>query len=91
MLKVYMQNQFKKDYKKMLKQKGCTASQFKTVLEYLVNEKALPEKYHDHALSSNWAGFRECHIRPDWMMIYKVEKDILTLTLTRTGTHSDLF
>ena len=60
-----MRSQFKKDYKRMLQQKGCTAAQFKIVLDYLVNEKPLPEKYKDHALSNNWAGFRECHIRPE--------------------------
>ena len=91
MLDVYMRTQFKKDYKRVLKQKGHTADQFKTVLDYLVNEKPLPEKYRDHALSNNWAGFRGCHIQPDWLLIYKVEKDQLVLTLTRTGSHSDLF
>lgn len=91
MLNVFMRSQFKKDYKRMLKQKGCTAAQFKDVLYYLVNEKPLPEKYKDHDLSGNWHGYRECHIRPDWLLIYKIEHDRLTLTLTRTGSHSDLF
>ena len=61
------------------------------MLDYLVMEQLLPAKYRDHALSGNYAGFRECHILPDWLLIYKVETDILTLTLTRTGSHSDLF
>lgn len=91
MLDVYMSKQFKKDYKRMLQQKGCTAAQFSFVLDYLINEKPLPEKYRDHALSNNWAGFRECHIRPDWLLIYKIQKEQLILTLTRTGSHSDLF
>ena len=91
MLDVYIRSQFKKDYQRMLRQKGCTAAQFKIVLDYLVNEKPLPEKYKDHALSNNWAGFRECHIRPDWLLIYKIEKERLVLTLTRTGSHSELF
>ena len=91
MLKLRKHNRFNKEYKNALKQKGNTESQFLTVLKYLVNEKPLPPKYKDHALSNNWAGFRECHIRPDWLLIYKIEKDILTLTLMRTGTHSDLF
>ena len=91
MLSVFMRSQFKKDYKRMLKQKDCTEAQFKTVLSYLVNELPLPEKYHDHDLVGNWRGYRECHIRPDWLLIYKIEQDKLTLTLTRTGSHSDLF
>ena len=91
MLDVYMSKQFKKDYKRMLQQKGCTATQFSTVLNYLVNEIPLPEKYRDHNLSGDWQGYRECHIRPDWLLIYKIEQGKLTLTLTRTGTHSDLF
>lgn len=91
MLKVCIQNQFKKDYKRMLKRKGCTEEQFKTVLGYLMNEIPLPKKYNDHSLSNNWIGFRECHIRPDWLLIYKIEQDTLTLTLIRTGSHSDLF
>ena len=56
-----------------------------------VMEQLLPARYRDHALSGNYAGFRECHILPDWLLIYKVETDILTLTLTRTRSHSDLF
>ena len=91
MLNVFMRSQFKKDYKRMLKQPGCTAAQFQTVLDYLVNEKPLPDQYRDHDLAGNWQGYRECHIRPDWLLIYKIEQKNLTLTLTRTGTHSDLF
>ena len=50
----------------------------------------LPKKNKDHALTGNWIGHRECHIQPDWLLIYKVESDLLILTLTRTGTHNDL-
>jgi len=53
--------------------------------------ETLPEKNKDHALSGNWEGYRECHILPDWLLIYRIEDDLLILTLTRTGTHSDLF
>ena len=49
------------------------------------------EEYCDHQLSGNWKGYRECHIEPDWLLIYRIENDILVLTLSRTGTHSDLF
>ena len=57
----------------------------------LANGETLPEKYHDHSLSGNWIGHRECHIQPDWLLVYYFEDDILVLTLARTGTHSDLF
>jgi len=57
----------------------------------LCDEKPLLPKYNDHPLSGNYSGFRECHISPDWLLIYKIEKDILTLSLTRTGTHGELF
>ena len=57
----------------------------------LANEEKLPQNYLDHALTGDFIGFRECHIEPDWLLIYKIENEILTLTLTRAGTHSDLF
>lgn len=91
MLKVRYRKQFRKDYKRVIKQAGHTPALFQEVLTYLVKEEPLPDKYRDHALSGNYIGFRECHIQPDWLLIYKVEADILTLTLTRTGSHSDLF
>ena len=53
--------------------------------------ETLPEKYCDHSLTGEYAGYRECHILPDWLLIYRIEKDLLILGLTRTGTHSDLF
>ena len=60
-------------------------------INILADGEALPEKYRDHSLSGNWTGHRECHIQPDWLMVYYFEDDILVLTLARTGTHSDLF
>ena len=56
----------------------------------LASQQALPDKYRDHALKGQFIGFRECHIQPDWLLIYMVENDILTLTLVDTGSHSDL-
>lgn len=91
MLNIRYHTQFKKDYKRTLKQPGHTTEKFKTVIDYLVSEEPLPAKYRDHALTGNYIGFRECHIMPDWLLIYKIEADILTLTLTRTGSHSELF
>lgn len=82
-------SRFKRDYRKAMK-RGCDPVLFEFVLCELINERPLPAKYHDHALTGNYTGLRECHIQPDWLLIYLIEKDILTLTLTRTGTHSDL-
>ena len=86
MLKIYYGSRFKKDYKR-----GCKQEDFRKVVEILITNKPLPDKYRDHSLSGNYNGFRECHINPDWLLIYQIDNDILTLTLTRTGTHSDLF
>ena len=57
----------------------------------LARGEKLDPKHNDHSLSGNWAGFRECHIQPNWLLIYRIENDVLVLTLSRTGTHSDLF
>lgn len=51
----------------------------------------LPEKNRDHELSGDWTGYRECHILPDWLLVYRIKNDVLVLTLVRTGTLSDLF
>ena len=90
MLKIRYSSQFKKDFKSIIK-RGYDAKLFEEVLYLLVEEKPLPPKYLDHPLAGNYRGHRECHITPDWLLIYKVEKNILTLSLTRTGTHSDLY
>lgn len=90
MLKIRYSSRFKKDYKAIVK-RDYDVKLLEEVLNILVQEKPLPQKYLDHPLSGNYGGHRECHITPDWLLIYKIEKDILTLSLTRTGTHSDLF
>ena len=61
------------------------------IIRKLSNGEQLSAKNKDHALTGNWVGHRECHIQPDWLLIYRVENDLLVLTLTRTGSHSDLF
>lgn len=81
---------FKKDLKQIIK-RGYNIALLQTVVDLLCAGEALPERNKDHALTGNWVNYRECHITPDWLLIYKAEKDILILTLTRTGTHSDLF
>ena len=66
-------------------------SLLKDVIDMLANGHELPEQYHDHQLVGNYAGYRKCHILPDWLLVYKIVNDKLTLVLARTGTHSDLF
>lgn len=92
MLKPEFSSQFKKDYKLAVK-RGCDPKKLETVLTLLCNEQPLPAKYRDHALtaSRNYQGVRECHIQPDWLLIYRIVQDKLILQLIRTGTHSDLF
>ena len=81
---------YKKGYKRM-KKRGMDLSLLDEVVETLRQGKKLDEKYKDHMLSGEFTGYHECHIKPDWLLIYLIEDDILTLTLTRTGTHVDLF
>ena len=92
MLKIEFTGQFKRDYKLALK-RGCDPEELTTVISILASEQSLPDKYRDHPLetSRNYKGMRECHIKPDWLLIYKIHEDRLVLGLIRTGTHSDLF
>ena len=82
-------NQFKKDYKLMIK-RGQDIALLDNVIKKIQNGEKLDEKYRDHALTGTYRGFRECHIQPDWLLIYFIENQIVTLTLVRTGSHSDL-
>lgn len=81
---------FRKDMKR-IKKRGYDLRLLTEVLDLLATGSVLPEKYKDHALSGNYQGHRECHISPDWLLIYRVEARMLVLVLSRTGTHSDLF
>ena len=83
-------SRFTKDVKRIEK-RGYKLAELAKIIDLLASGDLLPVQYRDHALSGDYAGFRECHIRPDWLLIYLVTEDILVLTLTRTGTHSDLF
>ena len=83
-------NQFKKDIK-LSKKQGKDVEKLFSVIEKLACGEPLDEKYRDHALTGDYKGCRECHIEPDWLLVYKVCKDMLILRLIRTGTHSDLF
>ncbi len=83
-------NAYKKGYKRA-KKRGLNLQLIDDVVDELRQGHKLGAKYRDHALHGNWEGFRECHIQPDWLLIYLIEDDILTLTLSETGTHSELF
>jgi mRNA interferase YafQ len=92
MLKPEFTGQFKKDYKLAIK-RGCKPEALQEVITLLVYEQPLPDKYRDHALvnSRNYKDMRECHIEPDWLLVYKIVRENLILKLIRTGNHSDLF
>lgn len=82
--------QFKKDYKMALK-RHLDIDLLDDIIRALSRGETLPEKNKDHSLSGNWVGHRECHILPDWLLVYRIDDNVLVLTLARTGTHSDLF
>lgn len=90
MLTIKYQTTFKKDYKRIAK-RGYDISLLEAVIEILAEGKILPLQYKDHNLSGDYSGCRECHITPDWLLIYEVSDEELVLYLMRTGTHSDLF
>ena len=81
---------FRKELKKMLR-RGADLDKLETVVNKLAAGETLPPQYRDHALSGDLEGTRDCHITPDWLLLYRIENDILVLALTRTGSHSDLF
>ena len=91
MLKLEFTGRFKKDYKIAVK-RGCNPRRLEEVLELLQKEEILPSKYRDHQLvnSRNYQNMRECHIEPDWLLIYRINEDELILVATRLGSHSDL-
>ena len=92
MLKVHFSKQFRKDLARIRK-RGLKEKKLDTVVLILAEGKTLPPKYRDHALviSRDYKNLRECHIEPDWLLVYRIENDELTLILARTGSHSDLF
>ena len=90
MLAIVQTSQFKRDYKRLIRQ-GRNMSLMKPVIEALQKQAPLDAKYLDHPLVSNWKGFRECHIASDWILVYRANDRELTLTLSRTGSHSEIF
>lgn len=75
----------------MQKKRGYNMALLQEVVDLLASGEPLPDKYRDHSLTGDYNGYRECHVLPDWLLIYRIENDLLILGLTRTGTHSDLF
>ncbi|MGM9937698.1 MAG: type II toxin-antitoxin system YafQ family toxin [Candidatus Ornithomonoglobus sp.] len=83
-------SQFKKDFKLALK-RNCDIEKLQNVIAILANGEALPASCYDHPLKGDYNGYRECHVEPDWLLVYKITESVLLLTLYRTGSHSDLF
>ena len=90
MLEIVLSNQFKKDIKSAQK-RGLKLELLTEVVDILASQQSLPEKYRDHSLTGSYEDFRECHIKPDWLLIYRIDNEDLLLFLFRTGSHSDLF
>jgi len=92
MLELELATQFKRDLKKVVKQ-GKKRQLLTAIIEQLQKQQPLDPKHKDHSLSGNWHGYRECHITPDWLLIYKIVNDecVQLLRLSRTGSHSELF
>ena len=88
MLRAIATSQFRKDYKRAIK-RGKGIAKLDDIIRKLATGQPLDIRHRDHALVGNWASFRECHIEPDWLLIYRIESDGLVLTLVRTGTHGD--
>ena len=90
MFEVVLSNRFRKDLKLAAK-RGLRLDELNAIVEQLAAGQTLPERNRDHALTGDYIGFRECHIRSDWLLVYRVDGDALELFLFRTGTHTELF
>ena len=90
MLQLQTSTKFRKDYKR-IKKRGYNVSLLQDILDKLWSGEKSEAKYKDHALTGSYKGFRECHIQPDWLLIYAIYEDKLILVASRTGTHADLF
>lgn len=90
MLDIFFTSKFKKDYKRIKRQRK-DVSKLESALELLAREEALPESMRDHLLGGTYKDHRECHIEPDWLLIYRIDESELILVATRTGSHSELF
>ena len=90
MYRIYFTSKMKKDVRRMQK-RGKDLQKLSNILSILASGKKLPEKFCDHKLSGTLKGFRECHIEPDWLLVYMINDNALVLTATGTGSHADLF
>jgi mRNA interferase YafQ len=90
MLRIEYSNRMKHDVK-LMKKRGKDLRKLIDVLALLASERPLPPVCRDHALSGKWKGTRECHIEPDWLLMYVLHEDVLVVTATATGSHADLF
>ena len=90
MYNIVSSSRFKKDLKTVIK-RGYDIQLLNDIVSKLANGEELGPKFKDHALTGNWIGHRECHIQPDWLLVYEIDDGNLYLYLTRTGTHSDIF
>ncbi len=88
LLRIRQSTKFRRDIKRLSKQ-GADLSKLETAIKALVAKEPLEEKYRDHPLTGNWGGYRDCHLQPDWLLIYRVADD--ELQLARTGSHAELF
>jgi mRNA interferase YafQ len=90
MLQIIPTKQFKKDLKRIAKDSTKDLNKLNKIVNLLAEQKQLPKEHKDHQLKGKLRNYRECHIEPDWLLIYRVQNDILVLSLVRTGSHSDL-
>jgi len=90
MYQIEYTSRMKRDVKRM-KKRGKDLNKLILTLNLLASGNPMPQQYHDHQLTGNLHDFRECHIEPDWLLLYQIHEDVLVVTATATGTHSDLF
>ncbi|MGC2061535.1 MAG: type II toxin-antitoxin system YafQ family toxin [Thermodesulfovibrionales bacterium] len=90
MLQLRTTKQFERDFR-LLEKQGKDLGKLKRITRRLVNEEPLEIRHHDHPLTGDWQGFRDCHIEPDWLLLYRVDKNSGEIVFVRTGSHSALF
>ncbi len=90
MYKIVRTSQYKRDYRLAIRQ-GKDIQRLEKTIDILAKGDPLPDECYDHPLKGKFKGYRECHIAPDWLLMYKIDKGVLVLLLSRTGTHQDLF
>ena len=91
MYQIRFAKQFRKSLKRIIRSGSLKHEQVETVINSIATAKTLDQKYHDHSLAGEFTGYRECHIKPNVLLIYKIEKKILILVLVDIGSHADLF